>query len=166
MNPNDVRFAADAMLQSLGKWLRLLGYDCAAESGLFGRRLLELAVAERRWILTRNLRFTGDMPLFLLSRADIHLVVNERLPDQLREVVERFSLEPSAFVFTRCLVCNEPLLVTAKSHAAHTVPPAVFEREDQFWRCSRCGRIYWQGSHVYHSTRRLHHWLDANGNNH
>jgi uncharacterized protein with PIN domain len=27
MNPPDVRFAADAMLQSLAKWIRLLGYD-------------------------------------------------------------------------------------------------------------------------------------------
>jgi len=30
MNPPDVRFAADAMSQSLAKWIRLLGYDCAA----------------------------------------------------------------------------------------------------------------------------------------
>jgi len=39
MNPPDVRFAADAMLQSLPKWIRLLGYDCAAGDDLFGRKV-------------------------------------------------------------------------------------------------------------------------------
>jgi uncharacterized protein with PIN domain len=38
MNPPDVRFAVDAMSQSLAKWIRLLGYDCAASDDLFGRR--------------------------------------------------------------------------------------------------------------------------------
>jgi len=46
--PPDVRFAADAMLQSLAKWIRLLGYDCAAGDDLFGRKLIEHVVAERR----------------------------------------------------------------------------------------------------------------------
>ena len=56
MNPPDVRFAADAMLQALAKWIRLLGYDCAAGDDLFGRKLIEHAVAERRCVLTRNRR--------------------------------------------------------------------------------------------------------------
>jgi len=49
MNPPDVRFASDAMLQSLAKWIRLLGCDCAAGDDLFGRKLIEHAVAERRF---------------------------------------------------------------------------------------------------------------------
>ena len=39
MNPTDVRFAADAMSQSLAKWIRLLGYDCDAGDDLFGRKV-------------------------------------------------------------------------------------------------------------------------------
>lgn len=159
MNPNEVRFAADAMCQSLAKWLRLIGYDCAARDGLFGRALFEMAVAERRWVLTRNRRYRGDMPLLLLERADIHVIEGERLPDQLREVVERFSLEPSAFRFTRCLVCNEPLVLMSTPPSADSVPTAVLEREKQFWKCSHCGRVFWLGSHVRHSILRLADWL-------
>ena len=39
MNPPDIRFAADAMSQSLVKWIRLLGYDCDAGDDLFGRKV-------------------------------------------------------------------------------------------------------------------------------
>lgn len=160
MNPEEVRFAADAMLQSLAKWLRLLGYDCAASGKLFGRELVAHAVAERRWVLTRNHRFAAELPQFLLSQAVIVLVTSERLPGQLREVVERFSLEPAAFRFTRCLVCNEPLRQVPKPRGAPGVPAEVLARENRFWQCSHCGRLFWQGSHVRHSIDQLNHWLE------
>ncbi|MEI8234247.1 MAG: Mut7-C RNAse domain-containing protein [Verrucomicrobiota bacterium] len=159
MNPNEVRFAADAMLLSLAKWLRMLGYDCLAGSGIFGRSLVETAVAERRWILTRNRRYAGDLPQLLLERADIFLLAGEELPGQLREVADRFSLEPSAFLFTRCLVCNAPLHPIAKPHLPPSVPHAVRAREEHFWQCRHCRRIYWRGSHVRNSMRRLNDWL-------
>ena len=160
MNPNEVHFAADAMLQSLAKWLRLLGYDCLAGSGIFGRLLVEKAVAERRWILTRNRRYAAELPQLLLERADILLLASEQLPGQLGEVLDRFSLEPSAFLFTRCLVCNEPLSPMAKPHLPPAVPQAVRTREERFWQCTHCGRIYWRGSHVRNSVRRLNDWLN------
>ncbi|MEI7957868.1 MAG: Mut7-C RNAse domain-containing protein [Verrucomicrobiota bacterium] len=159
MNTNEVRFAADGMLQSLAKWLRLLGYDCAAGNDLFGRKLLELAVMERRWVLTRNRRLSGEMPLALLSLSNIYLVASDRLPDQLREVVDRFALEKSAGAFSRCIICNEPLGKLASADAAQGAPPEVFKREKQFWRCSHCNRVFWRGSHVDNSLQRLHQWL-------
>lgn len=159
MNPNEVRFAADAMLQLLAKWLRLLGYDCLAGSGIFGRALVEQAVAERRWVLTRNRRYAAELPLLLLERADIFCVASESLPAQLREVVDRFSLEPTAFLFTRCLVCNEPLTSLTKPRLPANIPQAVRTREERFWICGHCGRVYWQGSHVKNSTRRLNAWF-------
>jgi uncharacterized protein with PIN domain len=159
MNPGDVRFAADAMLQSLAKWLRLLGYDCVAGGGLFGRELVEAAVAERRWVLTRNRRYAAELPQLLLTYADLFPIVSERLPGQLREVVEHFALETSAFRFTRCLVCNEPLHRVPLPQAAPGVPEEVLARENRFWQCSRCGRLFWQGSHVRRSVNQLNRWL-------
>lgn len=158
MNPDEIRFAADAMLQSLAKWLRLLGYDCVASNALFGRNLLELAIAEHRWVLTRNFHFTGDLPLVLLSHSEIQFIRSKRLPDQVSEVVKRFSLESSAFVFTRCLVCNQPLQ-KAPPQIISEVPPRVAQREKVFWQCTHCGRIFWKGSHVTNSLQRLNKWL-------
>lgn len=159
MNPMEIRFAADAMLQSLAKWLRLLGYDTLAGDRLFGITLIETAVAERRWVLTRNARFAAELPDLLLSFAEIHLVVSNTLPGELREVVERFSLETAPFRFTRCLVCNAPLTAVAKPRKAAGIPPEVLAREERFWRCPHCGRYFWQGSHVRRSVEKLERWL-------
>ncbi|MCX6967818.1 MAG: Mut7-C RNAse domain-containing protein [Verrucomicrobia bacterium] len=155
----EIRFVADAMLQSLAKWIRLLGYDCAAGDLFHGRALLEKAVAENRWVLTRNRRLPEEMPHILLARAEIHLVASEQLPGQLRELVDRFALDPVAFRFTRCLVCNEPLFPTTKSQVADLLPPSVLETKDRFWRCHSCGRVFWQGSHVHRSIQQLDYWL-------
>ena len=149
------------MLQSLATWLRALGYDCAAGRERFGRRLLEQAVAEKRVFLTRNAHLAYDWPRALVERASLVHIAAEQLPQQLREVVGAFSLDVERFLFTRCLVCNEPLRAVEKPAALPRVPPRVAAREEKFWRCERCGRFFWHGSHVRNSVARLRQWLDA-----
>jgi uncharacterized protein len=161
MTPTDIRFAADGMLQSLATGLRALGYDCLAGRERFGRRLLEQAVAEDRVFLTRNTHLGNDWPRALVERAKIVHVAGEPLPQQLREVVEKFSLDPERFLFTRCLVCNEPLRAAERSEALPHLPPRVAAREERFWRCERCGRFFWHGSHVQNSVARLRQWLGS-----
>ncbi|MFA6562419.1 MAG: Mut7-C RNAse domain-containing protein [Verrucomicrobiia bacterium] len=159
MTPTDIRFAADGMLQSLATWLRALGYDCLAGRDRFGRRLLEEAAAEERVFLTRNTHLDNDWPRALVERSRILHVAGEQLPQQLREVVEKFSLDWERFLFTRCLVCNELLRLADKSEALPHLPPRVTAREKYFWRCERCDRFFWHGSHVQNSAARLRQWL-------
>ena len=160
MTPTDIRFAADGMLQSLATWLRALGYDCLAGRDLFGRLLLEEAVAEERVFLTRNTHLANDWPHALVERAQIVCVGGKTLPEQLREIVERFSLDWERFLFTRCVVCNEPLYAVEKPEALPFLPPRVAAREEKFWRCERCGRFFWHGSHVQNSAARLRRWME------
>jgi len=162
MKPDEIRFAADAMLQSLAKWLRLLGYDCASGGDLHGVPLMEFALAEHRWVLSRNRRFGAELPELLLFRVNVYLVASEHLPGQLREVTERFSLEPVEFRFTRCVVCNEPLRPVAKPNRSR-VPEEVLGREDAFWECPRCERYFWRGSHVRRSADQVRDWLEGDG---
>jgi uncharacterized protein with PIN domain len=159
MSPAEIRFAADGMLQSLGTWLRLLGYDCAGGGKLFGRRLLEQAVSENRIFLTRNLHLGEYLPKLLLERAEIAQVAAERLPEQLREVTQEFSLDPNAYFFTRCLKCNESLQPLPKDAALGRVPPNAASLHEIFWGCPRCEKVFWRGSHVTNSLQRLHKWL-------
>lgn len=147
------------MLQSLATWLRALGYDCLAGREQFGRRLLEQAVAEERVFLTRNTHLANDWPRVLVEQAQVVCVSSETLPEQLREVVERFSLDWERFLFTRCLACNDPLRAVNKSEALPHLPPRVAVREDSFWQCARCGRFFWHGSHVQNSVARLRQWM-------
>jgi uncharacterized protein len=155
VSPNEIRFAADGMLQSLGDWLRLLGYDCASGHG---RQLLEQAVADRRAFLTRNFHLPDNLPEALLQSATIVYIRGEHLPEQLREVVGRFELDTEQFVFTRCVACNVPLQPTAPTG---DVPARVLAREREFWRCEQCGKTFWRGSHVTNSLARLRRWLQT-----
>jgi len=104
---------------------------------------MEQAVAEERVFLTRNAHLHDTLPHALLARARIELVAAEHLPQQLREVVTKFALDTEAFVFTRCLLCNEVLQRTS----------------EEFWRCPRCDKTFWHGSHVTNSLARLRVWL-------
>ena len=161
MTPTEVRFAADGMLQSLATWLRLLGYDCLTHPGQSGRALLEQAVSEDRVFLTRNAHLPDNLPRALLARGRIVHVLNDRLPDQLREVVTRYSLDTDAYVFTRCLECNGLLQGIDRSEAIGHVPEGVVTRETGFWRCRHCGKMFWRGSHVKNTWDRLRRWFPA-----
>ena len=163
MTPDEIRFAADGMLQSLATWLRLLGYDCIAGKELFGRRLVEQSVAQNRVYLTRNSRLSDNLPHQLLERCKFSIVASERLPDQLREVVVRYSLQAGQHVFTRCTECNVPLRRVDRAEALGQVPPDVAESEKEFWRCQQCGKTFWRGSHVRDSLQRLERWLKPAG---
>jgi uncharacterized protein with PIN domain len=155
VSPNEIRFAVDGMLQSLGDWLRLLGYDCVSGHG---RQFLEQAVADRRVFLTRNFHLPDNLPQTLLRAEVIVYVRGENLPAQLREVVGEFALDTERFVFTRCVACNVPL---QKTEPTTDVPARVLAREREFWRCERCGKTFWRGSHVTNSLERLRRWLQT-----
>jgi uncharacterized protein len=157
MTPSDIRFVADGMLQSLGAWLRLLGYDCVTATGRPSRLLLEQAVAENRVFLTRNAHLNDNMPYDLLHRAQIVSLPAEHLPEQLCDVIRRFELDTESFTFTRCVICNLPLERTVTMPA--DIPADVAARETEFWRCQRCGKSFWRGSHVTNSLARLRRWL-------
>jgi hypothetical protein len=161
MTPADIRFAADGMLQSLATWLRVLGYDCLAGRDLFGRRLLEEAVAGDRVFLTRNTHLQNDWPHALLERASIFYVASEALSAQLREVVAKFALDWKSGLFTRCVRCNAMLERAARSEVLAGLPPVVAAHERDFWQCGRCRKVFWHGTHVRDSVARLERWLGA-----
>ena len=75
--------------------------------------------------------------------------------DQLAEVVAAFDLDRQARLFTRCTLCNHPVVEAAKENIADRVPLRVLAEHDAFWECRSCEKIYWKGSHVAQMHRRL-----------
>lgn len=147
------RFAADAMLGRLARWLRALGYDVAYDSALDDGALVRLAFEERRTLLTRDRRLCEEW------RIRGCVVVDARRPaGQLREVAERFGLDRDwqRRLFTRCMVCNTPLENVAEEAVEHALPGGPHAPEGPFAWCPACGRIYWEGQH----TRRMRRFLD------
>ncbi len=147
---DEPRFAADAMLGRLARWLRALGYDTAYERDTPDAELVRLAIVERRFILTRDRALPEEW-----SVDDVMLIGADAPLDQLAEVVAAFDLDRQARLFTRCTLCNHPVVEAAKENVADRVPPRVLAEYDAFWECRSCEKIYWKGSHAARMQRRL-----------
>jgi uncharacterized protein with PIN domain len=141
------RFVADVHLGKLATYLRMLGFDTLYRNDYQDQELVEISVAERRVLLTRDRRLIEDSGVTRGYR------IRESDPrQQLGEVVRRFDLYSSFNPFCRCLGCNVELESVSRESVLRLLPPAVRLRHDIFWRCTSCGRVYWKGSHVSRMT--------------
>jgi uncharacterized protein len=136
------RFVADGHLGKLVRFLRLLGIDVAYDRSADDRKLLEIAVDEKRALLTRDRR------LLMHSIVQHGYYPRSQMPDeQALEVVRRFDLFGASAAYSRCLHCNAMLDSVPKSEVFAQLEPLTQIYYEDFWRCAGCGKIYWAGSH-------------------
>jgi len=128
----------DAMLGSLARRLRWLGYDAAYRNDLSDEAMIRIAREEDRLLVTRDRELAGRRGVLALY------VAATGVEDQVREVVEAIgpSLHPP-----RCTVCNGVLIPISVDEASSLVPPYVAQTQTEFVRCEGCGRVYWPGTH-------------------
>jgi len=154
MNPPDdeLRFMCDAMLGGLARWLRAAGYDARFEYGIDDADLVRIAHEENRTLLS------SDGPLFernvIKDGSVAALYVPQQLSklQQLRFVVGELKLPLGA---PRCMACGGRLTEVPKHTVTDEAPPLAYRRCDRFWRCGRCGKLLWHGTHWQKITRRL-----------
>ncbi len=135
------KFAADVMLGKLAKWLRLMGFDTFYSNTAEDDFLVDLCLSEDRILLTR------DGPLHDRIAHRCYFVKSIFVAEQLDELTERFQLHRYTLE-PRCAVCNGTLSEIPKEGLADEAPPYVFKTVDEFYRCSGCGKLYWEGTHV------------------
>lgn len=137
-----MKFLATKELGRLCKWLRILGYDCEyfTEDSLASLTIKSLQ--EDRVILTRNARLSEKAGFKVVH------IKSDLVKEQLRQVLDKLKLKVSdEEMFTRCVICNVLLEGIKKEGIKDKVPPFVYETHEDFVRCARCGRVYWQGTH-------------------
>ena len=68
--------------------------------------------------------------------------------ERLAELAERFGLPLGIDLEeSRCPNCNTKLRSVPKEKIAGKVEKNTYLHYDEFWRCPRCGQVYWQGAH-------------------
>ncbi len=146
------RFACDAMLGGLARWLRAAGYDASWQEGIDDGELVRRARAEGRVVLSSD----GDVFAFGIVRDGVvpALFVPRGLDvqAQLAHVLRGLGLslrEP------RCMACGGELTELTKEEAAGQVPPRSLAFHDRFWACAGCGKVFWHGTHWRKITERL-----------
>lgn len=146
------KFLADAMLGRLAKWLRIMGYDTHYQSS-YKPAHIQSRLNEGRLLLTRNSRRICRHEGAVLVRAD-------HIREQLKQLQEE-GLIPAdrAMWFTRCLICNEPLIKAPSEAVRENVPEYVFlNNPSGIGFCPSCNRFFWPGSHRQNMTAQLKAW--------
>jgi uncharacterized protein len=148
------KFLCDAMLGSVARWLRLLGYDAAyVGPKASDDEVLAQAERENRFLATRDLQL---MQRALRRNLGALLLKEASKEEQVLLLLMHAGakLDPSRF-FTRCTECGELLQRATKSDVLDTLPPSVAKTHDEFWRCPACSHVYWQGSHVTEIEKKI-----------
>jgi len=147
----EVRFAADATVGRLAKWLRILGYDTTLFGGRAENAFFLAAEREGRVALTRVREWAARQyqGRLLVVRAD-------NVENQLMEVFDALGLEadPDRF-FRLCTRCNVTLEAMRREETEGLVPVYVFENQRSFRRCPVCRSVYWPGTHGEHAKSGL-----------
>ncbi len=147
----ETRFIVDVNLGKLASKLRLLGFDTLFSNSFKDHEIISTALREKRIILTRD---KGILKQNSVTHG--YWLRNDNPKKQLQEVVQRLQLQSSLKPFSRCTHCNSQLIKIEKSHLSGSLPADTLSYYDQFWECSGCGKIYWQGSHFKHILK----WID------
>jgi uncharacterized protein with PIN domain len=137
-----VPLLADRMLGKLARMLRMVGQDVEYVREGEALEIARRAEREQRVFLTRDRR--------LAARKDLGrvLYVDTNYPfHQTRQVIRDLDLTIDTG-FRRCVEDNGLLEPIDKSAGEQTVPRYVLETVEELYRCTRCGRIYWDGTHV------------------
>jgi len=140
-----VKFIADGMLGKLTRWLRMLGQDVQYSNKLDDAELIVMAKKEHRILLTR------DVELYQRAVArgiDAFYIEGQTEAAKLAELAKRFDVPLEIDLKrSRCPRCNTKIRPTPKEKLAGKVEKNTFIYYNEFWKCPKCGHIYWQGAH-------------------
>ncbi len=138
-----MKFIVDAMLGTLAKWLRIMGFDTLYDKNFSDDDLFFKAFLEERILLTRDRELSERV-----GEKQSLYITETKLKNQLRQVIGRFDLDAEKKLLSRCVLCNEPIIFIEKEKAKNRVPEYVFRTTKEFYYCQNCDKIYWSGSHV------------------
>jgi len=135
------------MLGNLARKLRLLGYDSKYDSSVEDSILIKLADGQKRVLVTKDENLAKSA-----EKAGI-ITVLIRGNDEIEQIVQiATKVGISSFVVdtnsSRCVDCNGRIEPTDKIRIMSKVPPRIYERQEKFWSCRDCKKIYWEGTHL------------------
>ena len=136
------RFVIDVNLGKLARLLRMLGFDTLYKNCFSDKEVAEISSHEQRIVLTRDRKL-------LQAKIITHgYWVRSQMPDdQVREVIKRFDLRTQITPFHRCIDCNGLIQPVEKAEVIERLQPKTKLYYEEFYVCSDCKKVYWEGSH-------------------
>ncbi|MFN3821824.1 MAG: Mut7-C RNAse domain-containing protein [bacterium] len=162
--PSEPRFIAYGNLKPLVKRLRMLGVDCLYDGGASLTHLIVTAAEQNRILLTQR-------PLLPTIKLSHFQLLSSEPDEQLKEITIAYPQILNGEIFSRCLRCNlplQPLDLKEKIGGLADVPQdeffpfhksripvRVLTSHSQFYFCTQCEKVFWEGSHTVRMRERL-----------
>jgi len=146
------RFLCDPSLGGLARWLRAAGFEADVAAGVPGHRLPDEALRLGRVLLTTEAEVLDRRIVADGSLVVVWVPSALTMSEQLRMVALDLGLtlrEP------RCMGCGGALVKTAKDAVRSRIPPRTALWKDEYFVCSSCDRLFWQGTHWQRIARTL-----------
>lgn len=152
-----VAFLADAMLGSIARKLRIFGFDTIYVAQAHDDEILKMGIEQDRVILT------ADKELFKrIAKAGARGVLVSGDASELEDlsyILTKNGITSVGMkgIGSRCSVCNGPLEERTSDQVKNddgnndedvVVPDRVMACYSQFFQCTACGKIYWEGGHL------------------
>src|SRR4030042_6305551 len=122
-----------------------MGYDALFFTGEDDGRMVKVALAQNRVILTKDTQIMRRR-LITSGRLKAILIEGDDPKAQLQQIAEVLNLDYQFKPFSVCLECNENLVDKDKDEGRDLVPPYVFKTQNLYMECPSCHRIYWRGT--------------------
>ena len=139
-----MKLAADNMLTKLARWIRLGGisiedvpYESDDEIINFVKKRKELLLTSDKQLANRSRK----------RKFSVLLIREQSIEKQLAYVIKELKLKPKV-PGNICTLCNGKLEKISKRDVKEIIPKAVYEKHRIFYKCSKCGKIYWRGTHL------------------
>ncbi len=145
-------FWCDAMLGRLARWLRAAGYDAAWEEGIDDTELVRRCLAHGRVLLTSD---AGILKHGAVRSGRVRSVFIAPGTDAVAALRQVFGVLGLARQPARCMACGGRLREIPKAAAKPETPPRTFAWCETFYRCERCAKLFWRGTHWSRIEARL-----------
>jgi uncharacterized protein with PIN domain len=152
-NPKEFSFLADAMLGKIARKLRIFGFDTVYDSNLDDDNILNSSNYTGRIVLT------SDNDLFnrcKKKRRDSILTYKETEIENLVTIFKTLNIKfiHLPIVPYLCTSCNGKLdKISDKSIIKNKLSEQLLKSHKIFYRCIKCDKIYWAGSHLKRISR-------------
>lgn len=140
-------FIADSMLGSVARKLRIFGFDTLYIAHAHDDEILKTGIEQGRVILTADKELfkrvvkTGVRGVLVSGAGDLEDLVHILSKNGITSV----DLDG---IGSRCSMCNGLLEQKEPDQVKNGVPRKVAELHREFYQCTTCRKVYWEGGHL------------------
>jgi uncharacterized protein with PIN domain len=134
----------DAGLGGLARWLRAAGCDAHWVQDISDAQLVSDAEKIGATIITTDSLLLDRRPIAQGRVRAIWVPPSLTKFEQLRLVRTELDLAESD---SRCMRCGGELVPVNKESVRERIPPKTYLWVNEYFQCSRCGQLFWHGTH-------------------